>query len=45
MVKEKKIQDKQSEEREKRKADLDSRQKKISRLGEKARLRRRQRRS
>ena len=43
--KEKKIQDKQSKEREKRKADLDSRQKKISRLGEKARLRRRQRRS
>lgn len=43
--KEKKIQDKQSKEREKRKADLDSRQKKISRLGEKARLRSRQRRS
>jgi len=43
--KEKKISDKQSKEREKRKVDLDSRQKKISRLGEKARLRRRQRRS
>ena len=43
--KEKKIQDKQSKEREKRKAALDSRQKKISRVGEKARLRRRQRRS
>jgi circadian clock protein KaiC len=43
--KEKKIQDKQSKEHEKRKADLDSRQKKVSRLGEKARLRRRQRRS
>lgn len=43
--KEKKIQDKQSKEREKRKADLGSRQRKISTLGEKARLRRRQRRS
>lgn len=43
--KEKKIEDKQSKEREKRKADLVSREKKISRLAEKERLRRRQRRS
>ena len=44
MDKEKKIEEKQSKGREKRKADLDTRQKKISRLEEKARLRRRQRR-
>jgi len=43
--KEKKIEEKQSKEREKRKTDLVSREKKISRLAEKERLRRRQRRS
>ena len=45
LEKEKKIEEKQSKEREKRKTDLVSREKKISRLAEKERLRRRQRRS
>ena len=43
--KEKKIEDKQAKEREKRKTDLVSREKKISKLAKKERLRRRQRRS